>query len=232
MYDMLRARHLGSSLEGVQSDIWISVTRVSQRRREEREKKCRQRLTFELEVFTHKVLDETGREHEVVYSLRRAGQHGLQRDLGVMFAFPPARALCDFVHGRRGCASGHGGGGGGGNGPGQEDVLLGANVGALELADVVDDVIDGVAGEEGRKVVFRGARRDLERVGDDERRHLLFEGDNLVDGNDDVRDPAEDVGVEAYVMLGDVQPALDEDLALQRAPVVCELRRVSRKQTR
>ena len=36
-----------------------------------------------------------------------------------------------------------------------------------------------------------------------------------------IRDPAEDVRMEAHVVLRDVQPALDEDLALERASVVC-----------
>lgn len=41
-------------------------------------------------------------------------------------------------------------------------------------------------------------------------------------GKTHVGDPTEDVGVEAHVVFGNVEPALDEDVPLQRTTIICK----------
>lgn len=83
----------------------------------------------------------------------------------------------------------------------------------------VDLVPGHEAGEE--KLLRLGGDQDGVRY--DDGRFLFGDGRHVLPFEHDVRLPAEDVGVETEVVLGDVQPTVQEDVFLHGARVICDV---------
>lgn len=158
--------------------------------------------TEQLLVPNHEILDKPTRKHQIMYLLRRTRNRHLHRRLRIMLALPPTQTLRRLLRHRhrRPRRLPHAGPGSSHRPrrdtprrtavdirqpldrrtPARHDARA-VLAGAREPPDVVDDVERRVAREERGEGVFRLARGELDRVGDEERGHLLFERCDLVD---------------------------------------------------
>ncbi|KAF4513123.1 hypothetical protein G6O67_000944 [Ophiocordyceps sinensis] len=91
-----------------------------------------------------------------------------------------------------------------------------------KLPDVDNEVVGGVSAGKAGKAMLGVQGRDHEPVLEDQRSASLFDGNDFVKAHDQRRRPAKDVAAEAKMTLGDVEPAVGKNLALQGAAVVLD----------